>query len=159
MGYYSGIAEGYDQLHEEEQLKKIKILEKEADIKGLILDVGAGTCIVAKYFHKKGKQVISLDPSQKLLDQGEGAAILGKAEKLPFKDETFDTVLSVTALHHCNIEKALKEIKRVAKQKATIAISFLKKSSKLKEFEKMFKKVFGEGKRIDEGKDIIHVKN
>ena len=159
MGYYGDIAEGYDQLHEEEQLRKIKILEKEATIKGLILDVGAGTCIVAKYFHKKGKQVISLDPSQRLLDQGEGAAILGKAEQLPFKDATFDTVVSVTALHHCTIEKALKEIKRVARNKATIAISFLKKSAKLKEFEQAFKKVFGEGKRIDEGKDIIYIKN
>ena len=157
MGFYGEIAKGYDQLHEEEQVRKIKLLDKEAKIKGLILDVGAGTCLAAKYFHKQGKQVISIDPSQELLDQGEGATILGKGEALPFKEATFDTVISITALHHCDVKKALKEIKRVARKNATIAISFLKKSSKLKTFEKEFEKVFGKCKKIDEGKDMLFI--
>ena len=99
-------------------------------------------------FCEKGKQVISLDPSAKLLKQGKGITIVGKAEAIPFKDRMFNTVISLTALHHCDLEKALREIKRVARDDATIAISFLKQSPKLQEFEALFEKIIGD-KKID----------
>lgn len=156
--YYDAVATGYDELHGQEQLKKLQIIEQEANIKGLILDVGAGTCIAAKYFAKKGKQVISLDPSAKLLKQGKGITIVGKAEAIPFKDRMFNTVISLTALHHCDLEKALREIKRVARDDATIAISFLKQSQKLQEFEQLFATIIGSSKKIDAEKDFIYIK-
>ncbi len=158
MNYYDRTSEGYDALHEEEQLGKLRIIDREATITGLILDVGAGTCIAAKYFAKKGKQVISLDPSAKLLKQGKGITIVGKAEAIPFKDRMFNTVISLTALHHCDLEKALREIKRVARDDATIAISFLKQSPKLQEFEALFEKIIGDKKKIDAEKDFIYIK-
>ena len=158
MGYYDTIAAGYEELHEAEQLKKIKLIDEHANIHGLILDVGAGTCLAAKYFLKQGKQVVSVDPSESLLAQGIGATIVGKAEKIPFKDGTFDTVISVTALHHADIGKALQDIKRVAKDDATIALSFLKQSPKLKQFAETFTKIFGKPIVIDEGKDMLYIK-
>lgn len=157
MTYYDALAPGYDELHEKEQLNKIKIIEREATIKGLILDVGAGTCIAARYFAQQKKQVISLDPSEKLLKQWRGITIIGRAEEIPFKDKMFNTIISVTALHHCNLEKALQEIKRVARDDATIAISFLQQSQKLSEFERLFAKIIGPYKKVDAGNDFVYV--
>ena len=82
-----------------------------------------------------------------------------QAEKLPFKDKSFSTIISVTAFHNFkNMDKALKEIKRVSKNN-NIAISFLKKSKKLNEFRTLLKKYYN-FKEIEEEKDIIFmVKN
>ena len=37
MNYYDRTSEGYDALHEEEQLGKLRIIDREATITGLIL--------------------------------------------------------------------------------------------------------------------------
>lgn len=56
--------------------------------------------------------------------------IQGIAEALPFKDNSCDIVLSITAIHNFdNIKKALKEIHRVAKDK--VAITVLKQAKDL----------------------------
>src|SRR3989344_2922097 len=128
MNYYDRLASGYDELHAEEQLEKLQIILFHVTFSGKILDVGAGTCIAAKHLNKQ-ITVISVDPSKKMLDQGIGERHVAKAEQLPFPDKTFDGVISLTALHHCDLKKALTEIRRVAKPTAVIAISFLKKSS------------------------------
>ena len=77
-----------------------------------------------------------------------------EAEKLPFKDNTFNTVISVTAFHNFNnMEEALKEILRVSKNN-NICISFLKRSKKLPKFRRLIKKYI-KLKEIEEDKDII----
>ena len=49
MDYYSSIAKGYDELHKEEQLKKLQIIAKHIKPKGLLLDIGAGTGISTSF--------------------------------------------------------------------------------------------------------------
>ncbi len=111
MGYYDKIAEGYNQLYEEEQKKKLELIKKKLHFKGSILDIGAGTGLSAKYF----KNIILLDPSKEMLKKADGKKVVAKAEKLPFRDKMFDAIISVTSLHHTDIRKAVKEIKRVSK--------------------------------------------
>lgn len=154
MTYYDTLAEGYDELHEAEQLAKLKILLQHVQFQGKILDVGAGTCIVAKYLGNKAT-VVSVDPSKQMLDKGIGERHVAKAEHLPFKDNEFDMVVSLTALHHCDLQKSLPEIKRVVKSGGTMAISFLKQAKNLPRFRQLFYKTFGECKEIDIGKDIL----
>lgn len=156
MNYYDEIASGYDALHEEEQLAKLQIILSQVIFSGNILDVGAGTCIVAKHLGEK-VTCISIDPSKKLLDQGIGERHVVKAEHLPFPDKTFDGVISLTALHHCDLEQALHEIKRVAKPKAVIALSFLKKSAKLKTFERLLKTFFGTYEKLEAHQDFVYL--
>lgn len=155
MKYYDEISKSYEELHKEEQLKKIRIIKKHLKKPyGILLDIGAGTGISTKPFVKDSIIAIALDPSKKMLEKYKGAKEEGKAESLPFKDNTFDTIISVTALHHTDLKQAIKEIYRVAKPKAQIAISFLKKSRKLSEAKKLLKKF----KQIEEEKDIIFIK-
>lgn len=94
-----------------------------SNLQGNVLEIGSGTGGNLKYF--KNCKVIGIEPnisSQKYLKQK--AKKLGidikikneKAEKLSFKSNTFDYVISTLVL--CTVEdleKSLKEIKRVLK--------------------------------------------
>ena len=156
MDYYTTIASGYDELHEQEQLAKMHILLQQVQLQGKILDVGAGTCVVARHLGND-ITVVSVDPNKEMLDKGVGERYVAKAEQLPFSDATFDGVVSLTALHHSDIEQALREIKRVAKANAPIAISFLRQSPQLKTFEQLFHKLFRQYEKIDARQDILFI--
>lgn len=150
MEYYSKIAKGYDELYKEEQISKIELIKSNIKLNGLILDIGSGTGVSRHYF----KNLIQLDPSLGMLEQSEGVLVLGKAEKIPFKDSTFNSIISLTALHHTDIKKAVEEIKRVAKPGCKFAFSVLKKSSKLDEIKKELHKNF-DLKEIEHEKDLV----
>ncbi len=154
MNYYNSISRSYNELHREEQLNKIRLIKDNLEIKkqDFLLDVGCGTGIFAKEF-KCIK--IGIDPSVNLLNQGKNAFyIRAYAENLPFKDNSFDSVISVTAIHNFkNIRKGLEEIKRVSKK--DVALSILKKSSKINEIKNLIKELFNIRKTIEEDKDII----
>lgn len=150
MDYYDKIAKGYDELHEEEQKKKLEIIKRHLKPKGLILDIGAGTGLSTKYF----ENIILLDPSKEMLRRAEGKKVVAKAERIPFPDKTFDAIISVTALHHVNIKKVVKEIKRVSKENCKYAFTILKRSKNYDLIKKELKKNF-KLKEIDEEKDLI----
>lgn len=149
---YNHIAKSYNELHKEEQIKKLEIIKKNIKIIPPLLDVGCGTGISTNYFNVLS---IGIDNSKEMIKQSkEGNLIYGNAEKLPFKDKRFNTIISVTSFHNFkNMEKALKETKRVSKNN-NIAITFLKKSKKLDEFRKLLKKHF-KFKEIDCYNDIL----
>ncbi len=156
---YDKIAKGYNELHGEEQVKKAEII-KEVLLKkkqsGLLLDIGGGTGISTEVFVKEFDCII-LDPCEELLEEEPATCvkILGSAEELPFSDKKFDVIISLTALHHADLTLAFKEIKRVAKDDAFIAISFLKQAKNIKEFETVFRSSCDNVEVIDEGKDLI----
>lgn len=153
MGYYSKISKGYDELYKEEQLKKLSIIKDSIKIKSndILLDVGCGTGISSQF----GCKVIGIDPSAGLLKLNKNKnKILGNAESLPFKNNIFDVVISITSLHNFkNIEKGLKEIKRVGKNNFVFAV--LKKSKKINQIKRLIKKNFKIRGIIEEDKDII----
>jgi len=141
-------------LHKEEQLSKIRLIKNNLKIKkkDFLLDVGCGTGVFAEEFNCIK---IGIDPSIEMLNQGKNAFyIQAYAENLPFKDNSFNNVISVTAIHNFkNIRKGLEEIKRVSRK--NIALSILKKSSKINEIKNHIKELFKITKIIEEDKDII----
>lgn len=159
MIYYDEISSSYNELHGEEQKKKAEIILNEIlkhKKEGILLDIGGGTGISTELF-TKNFDCILIDPSEKLLEQGPQSIekILGEAEELPFSNNKFDIIISITSLHHSNLKQAIEEIVRVSKEDSIIAISFLKKSNKLEEFRKLFKENFINTIEIEEEKDII----
>jgi ubiquinone/menaquinone biosynthesis C-methylase UbiE len=149
MGYYDEISKSYNELHGEEQKKKFNLIKK--FIHGKVLDVGCGTGISTP------KGAVGIDPSAELLKQHPGKTVKGCAEQLPFPDKSFDTVICLTAVHNfSDIEKGLREIKRVGKK--TFIISVLKKSPKFDEIIEKIKKIIKPNKTIDEEKDLIFIK-
>lgn len=155
MDFYKTIARGYDGLYAEEQRLKLSIIKDNLQIKNsdLLLDVGCGTGISSDFKCK----VIGLEPSFELLRQNKtNGKVLACAENIPFKDKTFDKVISITSMHNFDdIIKGLEEIKRVGKK--DFVFSILKKSKNLGLIEKEIKANFVATKIIDGGKDIIFI--
>lgn len=84
--------------------------------KGLVLDVGCGTGFVSSFLPEDCRPV-GVDISEGMLLRYASRfsrAILGDAESLPFKDGSFDYVLSNFSLHWTDLEKSLPELLRVA---------------------------------------------
>lgn len=92
-----------------------------------VLDVGCGDGEDALAISKFAKNVVGLDiinhknwgeiKSKKL------RLVVGRAEKLPFKSSSFDALFLKDVLHHVDdIEKTMKEIKRVTSENSRIVI-------------------------------------
>jgi ubiquinone/menaquinone biosynthesis C-methylase UbiE len=156
MDYYDTLAEGYTELHHEEQAAKVRIILAELKPrKGeVLLDVGCGPC---SYRAMIPCRVVGVDPSLKLLEQAkDGKYIQGRAEDLPFKNRQFDYCISVTAIHHCiDIRKALKEMKRVTRK--AIAISALMRSAKFNDIKKLINETLIVTKQIQDSHDMIFI--
>ncbi|PIN79756.1 hypothetical protein COV16_02515 [Candidatus Woesearchaeota archaeon CG10_big_fil_rev_8_21_14_0_10_34_8] len=153
MTYYDEISAGYEELHKEEQMKKIEIIKSKVQFhkNWAVLDVGCGP-----YFGDFEGFVVGIDPAFKLLKYAKKkiSVLNGKAEWLPFKDNSFMAVVSITAVQNFDdIEKGLLEIKRVAKE--YIVISVLKESPKVTELEKIIPEMFKIERIVEDEKDII----
>ncbi len=83
---------------------------KDLDVKS-VLDIGAGTGFLSKHF----KNYVALDVD-KSLKTYHRRFVLGEAENLPFKDKSFDMVLSNFVMHLCNTELSIREKVRVSKR-------------------------------------------
>jgi ubiquinone/menaquinone biosynthesis C-methylase UbiE len=91
-----------------------------------LLDYGCGTGWTAMLFAQKVKQVYAIDISSRNIDQLKKVVeensiknifpYVCDAEKLLFKDESFDFVFGNAILHHLHLDKALSEVSRVLKR-------------------------------------------
>ena len=151
---YSKIAPSYDELYSEEQRNKLSIIKENLNVKGLILDIGSGTGLSKSFFNK----IILLEPEINLIKHSNGKGVCGIAENLPFKDNSFDCIICITAIHHFHLNKAIDEIKRISKKDTKYAFTIMKKSKDfygiIKELHKNFSL-----KEIEEVKDLILVSN
>lgn len=155
MNYYNETARGYNELHGEEQLQKLRIIAKEIPVtkETKLLDVGCGTGLSAKVFNCN---ITGIDPAEKVLQQTPFKTIKAKAESLPFKDNEFDVVIAVTSVHNFDdIEKGLKEVRRVGKDR--FALTVLKKANNASQIIEKIKELFQEEKEIDEEKDKVFI--
>ena len=100
----------------------------------LVLDVASGTGLVARELAaRKRLRVIQLDPSEAMLRAGiavtEAAGLepqirqtLGRAERLPFADDTFDAVTFTYLLRYVDDpEGTMRELARVLRPGGTMA--------------------------------------
>jgi ubiquinone/menaquinone biosynthesis C-methylase UbiE len=160
MHYYNKISQGYEELHKEEQLNKLRIIKENLNVGNSLLDVGCGTGFSLDLFDAEKK--VGIDPSEELVKIGkrqERNLIVGSAESLPFKDDEFDSVICVTVAHHfSDLKKCFQEMKRVCrKEKSNFGFSVLKKSASFDKIRKTIKNNFIINKEIDEGNDIIFI--
>ena len=86
-----------------------------------ILNVGAG----AGSYEPTDKYVVAVEPSAVMraqrINNGKIPAIIGKADALPFDDNAFDASMAMVTVHHWpDINKGLKELRRVTKHQVII---------------------------------------
>ncbi|MEZ0344467.1 MAG: methyltransferase domain-containing protein [Caldimicrobium sp.] len=116
-----------------EKYKPVYLSEIEAIrphlVKGLSLEIGVGS----GRFAEPLRIDFGLDPSTEMLKLAKNRkikVIKGVAERLPFKNESFDLILMVVTICFLDDpEKALFEVKRVLKPQGRIIIGFVDKES------------------------------
>jgi ubiquinone/menaquinone biosynthesis C-methylase UbiE len=150
MGYYDYIAKGYDELHYEEQMNKLRVILERFDIsRKKVLDVGCGTAFYSHLF----KDYTGIDNSREMVKRAKGNVLLGNAESLPFNDKSFDVVISLSAAHNfSDFRRAIDEMFRVSRE--LVIVSLFKRAKLFNEI----REYFGLDLEIDEEKDLIMVK-
>ena len=99
-----------------------------------VLDVGCWSGQFETLAKDHVKQIVGIDPGNKAIELARKRLAkynnvsfdIGKAEKLQFKDNTFDTVVMLEVLEHLpkySEKKALKEINRVLKSAGYLILS------------------------------------
>jgi ubiquinone/menaquinone biosynthesis C-methylase UbiE len=97
-----------------------------------------------------------VDPSIGLLRQARMPKVQGVAEFLPFKDSSFDAVISVTAIHNFDdVEKGLLEILRVGNNRFSLTV--LRKSQKSAGIGRLVSKHFKVNQTIQEKNDAVYL--
>lgn len=166
--YYNSIASSYNELHGDEQQKKLKIVREliDSDPKFnlnsdlILLDIGCGTGLSTD---KIPSSHAGLDPAIKLLEQANNTRtksleysihtlnevtpvrhlgyICGLAEALPIKEKVCNIVISITAVHNFNdISKGIQEIQRIANNRVVLTV--LKQTERFNEIVEIIKKYF-----------------
>lgn len=106
--------------------KVVKIIQPTVGMR--ILDIAAGPGSSSEPLHKAGADVISLDFSQGMLEEGRRVRpyltfVKGDALKIPFKDNEFDlTTISFGLRNTKDYQAALREALRVTKKSGRIVI-------------------------------------
>ncbi len=135
-------AEDYDSWYETPKGKLVHQIEREVVYEYLkptpgmdILDIGCGTGIYCLELAQLGAKVTGIDVSEAMLAKARAKAerqglkiqfLRADARKLPFKDESFDAVISVTALEFVpDLRGALEEAYRVLRRGGRLVVAMI----------------------------------
>jgi demethylmenaquinone methyltransferase/2-methoxy-6-polyprenyl-1,4-benzoquinol methylase len=114
--HFDLIAPYYDRIFDRPSVSRLADLVA-AHSTHRLLDVGGGTGRIAHFFVEIVAQVCILDPSPRMLVEGQQKGICitrGEAEQIPFATGSFDRIIVVDAFHHLrDHHQAVAELTRV----------------------------------------------
>ncbi|MFQ6050380.1 MAG: class I SAM-dependent methyltransferase [Candidatus Hydrothermarchaeota archaeon] len=118
--FYDAYADFYEEVEEPNEYLACEAHFYTPFLKGKILDLGCGTGRHLKLIKKMGFFVVGLDISHKMLlaSKIKDNLILGDAESLPLRSNSFDTVMCMfnTFGQFPDREKVVKEVRRILKK-------------------------------------------
>ena len=136
-------------------LSELEAIRKVLPEKGKGLEIGVGT---GRFAQALGI-AIGIDPAKnmvKIARQRGVDARLGRGERLPFKNATFDYVaIIITLCFVKSAQKVLKEARRVLKKKGKIIIGIVDKDSFLGRFYQKKRSVFYKQANFFSVKEVI----
>ncbi len=120
-----------DRFTSEGELPRLRA-EALASASGRVLEIGFGTGANLPHYPGGVRAVVGLEPNDGMLDRAAARLkdsrlpvqlVIGKAESLPFRDATFDTVVSTLTL--CSVfdlPRALDELRRVQRDDGRLIV-------------------------------------
>lgn len=131
VSHFTKIAQSYDRssqwVDDPVLIRKISDLTS-ARPEAYVLDIGIGTGKIAQAFHGRVKCVVGVDICWEMVKQAKGRAdviVFTPAEKLPFKNNTFDICVCRQGLQFMNLDDVFFAIYRVLKPGACIVLCHL----------------------------------
>lgn len=131
--FYEGIADDFDELMNAFDVRRrLEVVFDQLltdDLTGLrLLDVGCGTGRFSERAHARGAEVVALDVGPNLLRQAmaraDVRAVVGDGLRLPFRDQSFDVVVSSEMIEHTTSPAdAVREMARVLKPGGRLALT------------------------------------
>jgi len=101
--------------------KEIELIERVLRTKRpkVVLDYGCGGGWLSLLLSNWGFEVVGIDASMSMVRKAklichEADFIVCDAMRLPFRDKVFDCMIGISILHHLNLTKAFKELKRIS---------------------------------------------
>jgi ubiquinone/menaquinone biosynthesis C-methylase UbiE len=140
------VAQNYDQFYESEKGRAVDRIEKSVvrqllrfiPFRGDMLELGCGTGHWTTFFCEEGFRVTAVDTSEAMLseakkkDIGCATFLHADAANLPFADESFSVVASITMLEFVeDIHKIFNETDRVLKEDGYLLFGWLNALSEL----------------------------
>jgi len=124
---YDKTAKIYDSRYKAIQFIKYQDMLDGVEVNGKILDLGCGTGLLAEFLSEK---LIGIDISLEMLKSGKSRELFiqGDMENLPFKNNSFDAVLSFSSfMNLSDLKKGLIETKRVLNKDGLFIVTLLEK--------------------------------
>jgi len=110
--------------------RRVAMLTNHISPEMVVLELGCGTGYYTSELEKTRARITAIDISPELLSAASSKVKsdrvtfkLDNAYEMSFENETFDTVVGISVLHHLEIDKALKEIYRILKPRGSIRFS------------------------------------
>ncbi|MDD1673099.1 MAG: class I SAM-dependent methyltransferase [Methanomicrobiales archaeon] len=104
------------------------------DTKGLLLDIGCGTGLFIERYLTQGSEAIGIDLSRGMIAHArerlpESDFLVGTAEALPFRENTFDSVASLLTFSYIQHPEAMiADVHRILRPGGTFALCTLGKN-------------------------------
>jgi len=150
---YNSTSSVYDDRYSKIQNEKYSLQFKNIDFQHTtLLDAGCGTGLLFEYICNlsyknldNDLRYVGLDISWKMLMQfynkmkkikcrRNKSLVLGDIENLPFREESFNLIFSITSLQNLqDLKKGLKELIRVGRENTALNLSILRNQLNLKE--------------------------
>lgn len=107
--------------------RRVKMLTSHIKSDMRVLEIGCGEGYFTQHIAKTDAQIVAIDISPDLIDSAKSTVTsknvtfeIENAYEMSFDDETFDTIVGSSTLHHLEIDSALKEFYRVLKPGGSI---------------------------------------
>ena len=116
---YDGIGINYAELRKPDR-RLARIIHSALGCARTVLNVGAGT----GSYEPTDRSLIAVEPSHEMIRKRSSTAakaIQASADRLPFKDESFDASMAILTVHHWpDKERGLREMRRVTRDRIVL---------------------------------------